>query len=91
MEDLKEVVDKLLKKFNENRSPECEAKILSMDKDSLFVEFSGTAASCSCCFDEHIQDFIYYLRDFTGMNFEITEMKRPNFGIFLAKFEKIEI
>jgi hypothetical protein len=90
LQDFKEVISKLVKEFNETRSPECEANVVSVERDSLLVEFTGTAAACSCCFDEHAQDFIYYLKDFTGMDFEITEMKRPTFGKFLVRFEKLE-
>jgi hypothetical protein len=91
MRDFNELLFGIVKEFNSTRAPECEAKILSLNRNSLLVEFSGTAASCSCCFDEHAQDFIYYLEDFTGMNFEITEMKRPTPGRFWVKFERMEI
>jgi hypothetical protein len=90
LQDFKELISKLVKEFNETRSPECEASVVSVERDSLLVEFTGTAAACSCCFDEHAQDFIYYLKDFTGMDFEITEMKRPTFGKFLVRFERLE-
>ena len=49
--------------FNKYRVPECKAKVLSNKDKTLIVEFSGTTAPFSCCFDEYFIDYGCYLKD----------------------------
>lgn len=77
---------KLIKKFNNQRYPECFAKILDSDLKNIKVEFSGTAAPISCCFDEHFNDLIYLVRDNFDIDLNILEIEREGYNKFLVTY-----
>lgn len=77
----------LIKKFNNVRKPECFAKTIKNDEKFLLIEFSGSTASFSCCFDEYFNDFTYLFKDEIGLNLEIKDIKRRNLNKFLVKYK----
>lgn len=77
---------KLIKKFNQIRKPECFAKTRKNNKKFLLIEFSGSTASHSCCFDEYFNDFTYLFKDENNLNLEIEYVKRKNLNKFLVKY-----
>lgn len=84
----KEVIEILTSQFNRYRFPECEAKIVKIDEDSIKIEFTGTTASFSCCFDEHFEDYREMLEE-RGIKTEIENVERRGIEKFLVIFRKI--
>lgn len=77
---------KLIKKFNINRKPECFAKTRKNNEKFLLIEFSGSTASHSCCFDEYFNDFTYLFKDEIGLKLEIENIKKRDLNKFLVKY-----
>ncbi len=90
MQNREDKLKSVVEEFNALRAPECVAKVLADRGEEMEVEFSGTAASCSCCFDEHAKDFAYYLEDGIGEVYEVKELKRPTFGKFVVVYRKVK-
>ncbi|MCX8095531.1 MAG: hypothetical protein N3D74_05040 [Caldisericia bacterium] len=78
---------KLIKKFNSMRYPECKAKTIKNSKDELIIEFSGTVASYSCCFDEHFNDLKYFFEDNGNIKLYIDNVKRKDNEKFIVKYK----
>ncbi|MBC7194919.1 MAG: hypothetical protein H5U37_04610 [Caldisericia bacterium] len=78
---------KLIKKFNELRNPECKAKTIKNKEDELVLEFTGSTASFSCCFDEHFEDLRYFFEDKGGIKLFIEDVKRENEEKFIVKYK----
>lgn len=77
---------KLIKKFNQNRKPECFAKTRKNNEKFLLIEFSGSTASHSCCFDEYFNDLAYLFKDEIGLKLKIEDIKKRDLNKFLVKY-----
>jgi hypothetical protein len=76
--------------FNRYRYPECRVRVVENMGENLKVEFSGTIASFSCCFDENFVDYIYLLEDLSGQKFKIKEIKREFPDRFVVTYMKLK-
>jgi hypothetical protein len=74
--------------FNRYRAPECRARVVRNEDPVLVVEFSGTRVALSCCFDEHFVDYTYYLRDVSGLGFEIDQADLTKRGWFIVTYRR---
>ncbi len=74
--------------FNRYRAPECRARVVQNKPPFLVVEFSGTRAALSCCFDEHFVDYRYYLKDFSGIEFQIDQVDMTKRGRFVVTYRR---
>lgn len=79
---------KVTRRFNRYRAPECRARVLRNEKDSLKVEFRGTKATSGCYFDENFVDYNYYLKDLADEGFLLAEIRRPEEGRFIVVYKK---
>lgn len=79
------ILRRIIRKFNKIRNPECKAKTIKNSDEELVVEFSGTVASYSCCFDEHFNDLSYMFED-NNIKLFIDEIKR-NDEKFIVKYK----
>ncbi len=77
----------ITRKFNLYRAPECRARTVKNSQNELIVKFEGTGADFYCCYDENFIDYLYYLKDNTGENFRISDVKEANVGVFIVKYE----
>ena len=82
---MKSVLRKISREFNHFRFPECRAKVIEKGEKSIRVEFTGTAASFSCCFDEHFEDFRLVMEE-RGMKTDIGEIKRESPAKFIVLY-----
>jgi len=82
---MKSVLRKISREFNHFRFPECRAKVIGKGEESIRVEFTGTAASFSCCFDEHFEDFRLMMEE-RGMKADIGEIKRESPDKFIVLY-----
>ncbi|MDI6861678.1 MAG: hypothetical protein QMD25_06730 [Caldisericia bacterium] len=80
------ILKKLIRKFNSLRYPECKAKTIKNCEDELIVEFSGSVASYSCCFDEHFNDLSFLFED-NNIKLNIEEIKRKKDDKFIVKYK----
>jgi len=46
----------------------------------LSVSFSGTGTHLFCCFDEHFEDYRYYLLDLAGADFRVADVRKSRGG-----------
>ncbi|MCS7249587.1 MAG: hypothetical protein N2323_00785 [candidate division WOR-3 bacterium] len=83
------LLEKITEEFNSLRKPECYANIKEVKNDYLIIEFYGTKINFACCFDENFIDYQYYLKDFSGLEFSIKEIKREG-DKFIVKYIKKE-
>ncbi len=81
------ILRKIIKKFNELRNPECKAKTLKNKDDEIVIEFTGSVASYSCCFDEHFEDLRYLIEDKSSLKFFIEEVNRKDEDKFIVKYK----
>lgn len=80
------ILRKLIRKFNSFRSPECKAKTIKNSENELVIEFSGSVASYSCCFDEHFDDLRFLFED-NNIKLNIEEVKKMNNEKFIVKYK----
>jgi hypothetical protein len=80
------ILRKVTTRFNRYRAPECRARVLLNEDPLLVVEFTGTRAATSCCFDEHFVDYTYYLKDISGIEFQIDEVDLTERGRFVVTY-----
>lgn len=78
----------ITRKFNRFRAPECRVKTVKNTKEEIEIEFTGTAADFSCCFDEHFIDYKYLLMDIFKLEFKIEEIERINDDKFIVIYKK---
>lgn len=78
---------KVVRKFNKIRKPECYGKTVKNENNSLLMEFSGSTAPYSCCFDEHFNDFSFMLEEQFGVKFIIEDIKRRSLDKFLVSYK----
>lgn len=64
--------------FNRYRVPECRVRA-RLSNNTVVAEFTGTAASFSCCFDEHFEDY----RQMLGESATLVRMERKGKERFL--------
>lgn len=88
MKTEEKIIRILTMEFNKYRFPECEAKIIKIDEEYIKVEFTGTTASFSCCFDEHFEDYREMLEE-REIKTKIENVKRKEIGKFVVTFRKI--
>lgn len=81
----------LVKKFNQNKKPECVVKTIKNKSNSLLMEFSGTVASHSCCFDEYFNDLSFLFEDESGIKLDIKDIKRRSLDKFLVDYKILNI
>lgn len=81
------ILKKLIRKFNSMRFPECKAKTIKNNENELIIEFSGSVASYSCCFDEHFEDLKYLFEDNGNIKLYIDEINRKNEEKFIVKYK----
>jgi hypothetical protein len=71
--NLNELVLKAIEVYNRYRSPEATAKLVSVEEDSLVIEFEG-AFCLSCGVRDYFEDFICELEDLnSNIRVEIKE------------------
>lgn len=74
-EEIKDIIRRALDEYNRIRAPEAIAKLSKIDKDLLYVEFSGSYCR-TCGLYDWIEDFKYVLEDL-GVRAEIIDVIEP--------------
>ncbi|MFH1328507.1 MAG: hypothetical protein ABIH76_06695 [Candidatus Bathyarchaeota archaeon] len=82
MESTKKIIPDAIKVFNQYRSPEAEAKLVSFDGNRLVIEFRGPFC-VSCGVYDYFEDFIYELKRISNIPIEIEsfESKPESFRV----------
>lgn len=81
--NVKELIIKAIEEYNKYRSPEANAKLLSINDAVFEVEFTGTFCY-TCGVYEYFEDLKYQLKEF-GVDSEIVEISELNEGA-IVKF-----
>ncbi len=84
-----ELLRKISKEFNHFRSPECRARIIENGEKTIKIEFSGTSASFSCCFDEHFEDYRIMMEE-AGTKTKIERVERKGIEKFIVSYMRHE-
>ncbi len=74
-EELKNIAKKALEDYNKIRAPEAVAKLLKIEENLLYIEFSGSYCE-TCGLYDWIEDFKYVLEDL-GVKADIINVIEP--------------
>lgn len=83
------LLKKATREFNRYRFPESYARTVVNKNGLLKIRFSGIKATFACCFavrrqrlcrrrDENFEDYRYYLKDITGIDYKLKQVKKIN-------------
>ncbi|MEM2144862.1 MAG: hypothetical protein QW279_05845 [Candidatus Jordarchaeaceae archaeon] len=76
------IVGESIKEYNKYRSPEATAKMISMDENSIRIEFTGPYCR-TCGFYDYFGDFVYVLKDF-GIESQMDEVEETEDGAIVT-------
>ncbi len=74
-EELRKIAKKALEDYNRIRAPEAIAKLIKVEGNLLYIEFSGSYCE-TCGLYDWIEDFKYVLEDL-GVKAEIVDVIEP--------------
>ena len=80
---VKKTINDAIKVYNDFRVPEVKAKLISSDRKSVHVEFTGSFCE-SCGFYDYFDDFIILLEDDFGLKTKIKEIKDLSGGAIVT-------
>lgn len=86
---IKSRLKKVLKEFNDFRSPLITGELVKWDGKNFKIRFEG-AFSFYCCMDEYFLDFLYEL-EAKGINAELVRIKEKESGDFLVSYKITKI
>lgn len=72
---LKNKILEAIKEFNEFRSPEATAELISMNNDTIIVKMSGTYCR-SCGLYDYFEDLSWKFKDYLNVNVKISSTRR---------------
>lgn len=76
------VLNRAVREYNKYRSPEANARIISTDKESFKIEFTGPYCR-TCGFYDYFEDLVYVLKDF-GVETRIDEVEETDSGAIVS-------
>jgi superoxide reductase len=76
------ILRKAVREYNKYRSPEANARIVSTDKGSFKIEFTGPYCR-TCGFYDYFEDLVYVLEDF-GVKSKIDEVSETDYGAIVS-------
>ena len=83
----KKIIEKAIKEYNKYRSPEATARLISINKESFKIEFTGTFCR-TCGFYDYFDDLKISLEEI-GLKNKIAEIKEIDEGA-VVKFTGFE-
>ncbi|MEM3588065.1 MAG: hypothetical protein QXO71_12195 [Candidatus Jordarchaeaceae archaeon] len=81
-QSFEKIISEAIKEYNRYRSPEVEAKLISIDESTLKLEFKGPYCR-TCGFYDYFEDFVYVLKDF-GIESQMDEIKETENGAIVT-------
>lgn len=81
-QSFEKILEKAIKEYNKYRSPEATAKLVSINKKSLRIKFTGPYCR-SCGFYDYFEDFVYVLKDFE-IESQIDEVEETEDGAIVT-------
>ncbi|HOK23726.1 MAG TPA: hypothetical protein PKU94_05680 [Candidatus Hydrothermia bacterium] len=79
-------VEKVVNDFNEKSNSKCTAGIARVDSYRIVVCFRLADASDSSGSDDHVINFLRFLNEKSGNQYDIVRLFRPYDGHFIAVF-----